>query len=571
MKRHIHFNENDDEVGEVEELTATIGDHDIDGIDVHGEDDDDDDDDDDESFSEWESKEDESEDEDGDDPSALFINIRTHVQASCRFRSDVDMDSFTDLLSHLLVVEEMEASAAKTLIGRVAEYIGWTMHDMNVDQEEAVDQIVNKHPLNVMKYLIVLKGPQFGLKNGTVYNTLLDIGHWAQYLAIHENYAVDKLLAVLKARQRKENKKKKQDINERLSRENLVKNNQWPKKGMPELHQILMKHQPRVDRILKSCANGEVRSDADLRFVNDWVVSILFVINPQGRAQAICKLTVEDGQVLCSHGGQVTSTQFKTRATFGSQAINCNPMTQKYISEYVHAIRPLLLGSTRSEALFLNSKGLQHQDIGVCVTRIFNQISNYHITTTLLRSVFETEASEAVDNGTLTFNDVDSVFRNSGHSSTTAHNHYLKRKAEDTGRQAMAVHAKLYGENIKPPNVRSNVRSGTDCSFVPDDNDYDYADDNQVRQRRRIEWTADEMHDLCAWTTQFEQDRGRGASKDWRACVQAMTDTAVFHELHLTPTALREAWRREEKKRARRNFSDFKPPFGTLKPTLTHH
>jgi hypothetical protein len=200
------------------------------------------------------------------------------------------------------------------------------------------------------------------------------------------------------------------------------------------------------------------------------------------------------------------------------------------------------------DSLFVNLKGMPHQDIGICVTRLYREISDYHITTTTLRSLFETEASEAMGCGNLSPADCAEVIRNNGHSSATAHNHYLKRKAEDAGRKAMEVHKILYGadDGFQSPAV---VSSGVDALFVQDDDDAEDEDDQfKPRRRRRIDWSTDEVAHLSTWIAQFELDRGRGAAKDWRACLKVMADTTVFHTLHLTTTALREAWRREGKK-----------------------
>jgi len=551
MNKHLHFNEDDEVEFErpvhVEDAAGEVTVQDDSGF---GSDDDD----------EWVNNEDDEDDDDDDDEGSessqfsfneSFVNIRTHVRALNGHRADVNMEKFIDLGTHLGDVEELDLATRKTLTGRVAEFIGWTMYDNDLNQDEAVHHIVNT-PLGVVKYLSVLKGPNCGLKNGTVYNTLLDIGRWASYLAIYENKNVDKLSAILKLQQKSENKRKKRDTRERLTRENLVNNNQWPKEGMSELNKLLMQHKRRIDRIIQKAADGAFLSDEDVQFVNDWVVALLFVGNPQGRAQAINALSLEQGQQLCGGMGQVTSTKLKTLTTFGVQAINCNPMTQQYIEAYVSHIRPYFLSLEPCTSLFVNTKGKPHRDIGVCVTRIFHSISKYHITTTTLRSLFETEACEAMDTGKLTPSDCAHVIRNNGHGAATSQNYYLKRKAEDSGRKAVEVHAKLYGTDqrmlLSPP----LVSPGVDATFVPSgdasDDDALLKDDFRPR-RRRIDWTVDEMTHLSAWIAQFEMNRGRSATKDWRACLKAMTMHATdFHSLHLTKVALREAWRREVKK-----------------------
>lgn len=539
--KHIHFNEFDDTVEEVvpvqsEEEGITDSDSQEEEY-VHSSGDDED-----------AAKNDDREfDESIGEDEVLHPKVRVHAPIPRKYRQTVNMEVFHSLQKHLRIFLELEAAAAATLIGRIAEFIGWTMHANNINQETAVEHIV-KYPLDVLKYTTMLKGPDYDLKNGTVYNTLLDIALWAKYLSIYDNFAVAPLLQIVAAQQKIESKKKRIDVRRRLSRENLIAVHHWPKNGMKELQSVLMKQQARVDREIVKCANGKELSTTTLGFVNDWIVSLLFVMNPQGRAQAIGGLSLQDGLELCGPSGQVTSTHFKTSAVYGSQAVNCNTMTQAYIEAYVNHIRPYLLGSAQSNILFINQRGMKHQDIGVCVTRLFHTISHYHITTTILRSIFETETAEAMASGTVTAQDMTNVIRNNGHSSATSHNHYMKRKAEDVGQSAKAIHDQLYSssERFRPPQVKSCVNE--DPAYDTDSATSVDEVHSQPRCRRRIDWTEDEMACLTAWMVQFEMERGKGSTKDWRACVKAMTATDVFHSRHLTPTALREAWRREARR-----------------------
>ena len=201
--------------------------------------------------------------------------VRTHVRSSTIYRINVNMEKFPSLYSHMTIFLGLATSETVTLLGRVAELIGWTMQENKIDQEEAVQNIVIKHPLDVLKYVTMLKGPEFGLKNGTIYNTLIDFGRWAKYLAIYDRLSIANFMLILGEQQKKEMKMKKQDINCRLSRENLIDKLHWPKNGMQELHNILMKHKARVDRSMRKGASGEELSEADIRFATDWIVALM--------------------------------------------------------------------------------------------------------------------------------------------------------------------------------------------------------------------------------------------------------------------------------------------------------
>jgi hypothetical protein len=97
--------------------------------------------------------------------------------------------------------------------------------------------------------------------------------------------------------------------------------------------------------------------------------------------------------------------------------------------------------------------GLQHGNVGKCVTRFFESQTEYHVITTTIRSMFETETSEGVGIGLIKLHEGNTVHCNSGHSFRTAQHHYLKQKAETTASQAMATHEKLYNlhRTLGPP------------------------------------------------------------------------------------------------------------------------
>jgi hypothetical protein len=343
------------------------------------------------------------------------------------------MARFTSLDTHLKVLKQMTQAEVTTLNGRVAEFIGWVMNNKQVAQGNAVDIILVGQPLIVVQYVTLLKDKPNSLKNGTIYNILLDLTRWATYLAVYEAKTIDQFVAIAVVQQKHERKKQKVDVQQRLSLENLIQHHHWPANGKRELHRILKAHQSKVDRIIRKCAIGDNVSANELGFANDWVVSTLFVNNPQGRSQAIETFPV--GRLETLQSSTATSNQFKTRVTYGSQSINCNTVTYQYLQAYVKHIRPYMMLSTEPcSTLFVNNNGRAHTNIGHCVTRFFRSVSTYHITTTNLRAMFETEVHDAMGAGVLSQNECDDVTRNSGHSSSTAHSHYLKRKAEAAGR-----------------------------------------------------------------------------------------------------------------------------------------
>jgi len=158
--------------------------------------------------------------------------------------------------------------------------------------------------------------------------------------------------------------------------------------------------------------------------------------------------------------------------------------------------------------------------------------------------LFETEARDAVDRGRLTQEECADVIRNSGHSSATSNQHYLKRKAEAAGRNAMATHAKLYDTDMAAPPRLQLACDGEFEELLP------AVDDDCVKRRCvRTAWTDDEMLHLLAWVKDYEDRNGSNANKDWTACLASLSVKAeCFAPHHLTATGLRDAWRRAMKK-----------------------
>jgi hypothetical protein len=486
-----------------------------------------------------------------DEEKVNTLTTHTRKPTSHEFRHLVDMTKFDGLNHYEAVMVNMKAEVIVTLNGRVAELIGWVMHKQSVDEQKAVNIITEEHPLILLQYVVFIKCT-YGYKNSTVYNHLLDIGHWATYLAIYERRNVDNLRSVIKERQKTEHKLKVTDEGLRLTRENAIAKKEWPLKGKQELSDCILKNKPTVDAIFQAAMEGDIVPKTKLMFANDFVVSHVFAENPQGRSKAIKMLTLESFNALNKYN-QASSTNFKTQSTYGVQVVNFNPTTLKYVEAYITYIRPLLVGSTACDTVFINMNGLQHSDIGICVTRFFKSQTEYHITTNRLRSMFQTEVFERVERGEIEEHEGAAVVRNSGHGNATFRNHYLKRKAEDAGSLAMATHEKVYSADrtLGPPTPSRLL----DAPYMMEEEEEEEHNSNDAVGmfpiRKRIEWSDAELKHLLAWVNDYTKQFGHYFKKDWRACVAAMREFKEFHPLHLTTNALREAWRRDNVKKAK--------------------
>lgn len=82
-------------------------------------------------------------------------------------------------------------------------------------------------------------------------------------------------------------------------------------------------------------------SDKDRIFACYWIVTHVFMHNPQARVGAITAMSVHDMSMLRTDE-YTTSTNFKTFDTYGSQVILCHKVTLHYIEAYLALLRPWL-------------------------------------------------------------------------------------------------------------------------------------------------------------------------------------------------------------------------------------
>ena len=235
----------------------------------------------------------------------------------------VDMSFFLELQNYLIGIKEMKTSAIKTLYGRVSSFLGFVMSESNLKdyanriytQEEAI-QILLEGDINVIeRYIQVLKLDN-NRRVGTCYNIVLDIKHWLDYMKVHENKKISSVIEFYMKLLRNLMKKKRKDLKKRLNRSELEKDLKFPKGGKKELIEIFEKKAPRVDNILQKLRkDDQVVSDKDRIFAYYWIVTHVFMHNPQARVGAITAMSVEDMNMLRTDEYS-TSTHFKTSCDY---------------------------------------------------------------------------------------------------------------------------------------------------------------------------------------------------------------------------------------------------------------
>jgi hypothetical protein len=465
----------------------------------------------------------------------------------------VDMSFFSELQNYLIGIKEMKTSAIKTLYGRVSSFLGFVMNENNLKdsanrictQEEAI-KILLEGDINVIeRYIQVLKLDN-NRRVGTCYNIVLDIKHWLDYMKVHENKQISAVIEFYMKLLRNLMKKKRKDLKKRLNRSELEKNLKFPKGGKKELIEIFEKKAPRVDNILQKLRkDDQAVSDKDRIFAYYWIVTHVFLHNPQARVGAITTMSVEDMDMLRTDE-YTTSTHFKTSDTYGSQVILCHKVTLYYIEAYLTLLRPWLSTKNKdsepSQELFLSLRGKQSSNVGVCVTRLFEKISKYHITTNGLRTIFETDITEAAMTNVITNEEKDFVARHNNHSSTCAWNHYQKCNSVKAALATKKTHKTMYGEPSLP--IKTLKLEDYDETYVPVEFSQEETKPTSARKRSRVDWTSEELMHLNNWANYHTRKHGLETKKDWGKCVKALEKYECFHSSHLEKEKLREAYKR---------------------------
>jgi hypothetical protein len=468
----------------------------------------------------------------------------------------VDTSIFLQLQPYLLGIKEMKMTAIKTLYGRVSSFIGFVMCESNrkdnssriYTQEEAI-KILLEDDINVIeRYVQVLKLDN-NRRVGTCYNIVLDIKHWLDYMKVHENKQVSAAIELYMILLSNLMKKKRKDLKKRLNRTQLEKDFKFPKGGKKELIDLFESKAPRVDKILQKLRkDDQAVSDKDRIFAYYWIVAHIFMHNPQARVGAITTMSVEDMSLLRTDE-YATSTNFKTSDTYGSQVILCHKVTLHYIEAYLALLRPWLStkdkNSEPSQELFLSLRGKKFPNVGVCVTRLFEKISKYHITTNGLRTIFETDVTEAAMNNVISNEEKDFVARHNNHSSTCAWNHYQKCDSIKAAFATKKTHETMYGEPTFP--VKTLKLEDFDETYVPDVKDSFTQEDmepSSAKKRTRVDWTSEELMHLNNWADHHARKHGIDTKKDWGKCVKALRKYDCFHSTHLEKEKLREAYKR---------------------------
>ena len=174
---------------------------------------------------------------------------------------------------------------------------------------------------------------------------------------------------------------------------------------------------------------------------------------------------IEDMTPLMTPNRHELSENFKT-ANYHSyqQAVTTNDMSAKGTEVYVNIARKVIIsnnGLSEEEAnddkasLFLTCNGHPEYQMGKSVTDFFKSKSEakLQLHSTSIRSLYETTANDLYENGTITLAHKNAVTTLGGHNGATVHKYCLKRRLENSVKNAQAVMSVVYNNNSTPASV----------------------------------------------------------------------------------------------------------------------
>jgi hypothetical protein len=117
-----------------------------------------------------------------------------------------------------------------------------------------------------------------------------------------------------------------------------------------------------------------------------YIIAHMYVANPQARVGGLEYMDLDCLPTL-QKNGFISTSHFKTAATYGYQTIVVCPSTLRLLEYWVRYFRPTVVVSDSGQRLFLNSSGKPHTSLGRLLTEFFRP-HGLHITTQAIRYVF---------------------------------------------------------------------------------------------------------------------------------------------------------------------------------------
>jgi hypothetical protein len=160
----------------------------------------------------------------------------------------------------------------------------------------------------------------------------------------------------------------------------------------------------------------------------------------QGRIGAIDDAKYGDLKALFADK-MFMSTMLKTGVQYGFQPVTMSEITLLLLALYIDYIRPNFL-TEPNDPLFIGQSGAKLR-MGRLLTAYFKRKLSLNISSTIIRSLVETEAEGLLSSGAISSAERASVLSINGHTGATSVKFYQKRSLVEDVAAGISVHQKL--------------------------------------------------------------------------------------------------------------------------------
>ena len=308
-----------------------------------------------------------------------------------------------------------------------------------------------------------------------------------------------------------------------------IHNREMPEGGLQDLQATVLRELPWVLGLPSSL----VDKDTYHRQVSI-LVSGMYVLAPQGRIEALTTFTLTKvEQQLQTDGGSgcALSNTFKTYDKYGYQPILLP-----------HEMRPALMAYSslrrrmhvQSDAFFVDYNGIAYDSskLGHLVTQYFKTTMDLHLTTTMIRSLWEIMADKAFKVAAISQEQRSAIMNINGHSSQTTKDYYLRAAREQDARHGAEVSEAINQHNVQLLNNEDRHAAST--------SKYAWGTAHpcyNMTGSERVKWSSFEKDFVIKWCNDAVTVNPELEYKIVRLCLEHIkSDPVLIAEFHMHHT-----------------------------------
>jgi len=244
-------------------------------------------------------------------------------------------------------------------------------------------------------------------------------------------------------------KEKTKDALSSNTYETMMKEGRLPPNGLQQLNEY-------VASDYQWAMSLTTKDFCDPRIYNHYMgwLYACFYMSVQGRVGGLQDMKNGQRHGLMKANGVEMACNFKSSYFHALQAVSSSQMSSKGIEHYVKVARPVVVGNNDAlnddnAPLFITHTGRAEYQLGTRLSNYFKIRSNgeLKITSTAIRSLYETTSDELYENGRITLEQKNSVTRLGGHNGATTSRYYIKKSLNKSVNHARTVVAIVHSDD----------------------------------------------------------------------------------------------------------------------------